>query len=181
MIVNEELVREKAKQLELLLLDVDGVFTDGGIILAGKELEAKKFDVQDGMGVTMAQLEGMEVGIITGRVSEAVRRRAEELSIEEVHQGPHYKDETLEEILRSRDFGPSKVAYIGDDIQDLPLLTIVGFPIAPANAREEVKQHCIYVTNASGGDGAIRETVEYLLELRGTKQEVYEYFGEVDQ
>lgn len=175
----EGLLEEKAERLRLLLLDVDGVFTDGGIVYAGDELEAKRFDVQDGMGITLAQDAGMEVGIITGRVSEAVRRRADELGLDEVYQGHDQKLDVLNEILSNRPFEPRQLAYMGDDVLDVPVLRKVGLAFGPANVHPRVREHCDFVADKRGGSGAIREVVDYLLDLRDQTEAVYEpYEGE---
>lgn len=167
-------LRKQAKKIELLLLDVDGVLTDAGIFLLGEDQEMKKFDAQDGMGVTLAQRAGIEVGIITGRVSGAVKKRAEELDLDKIYQGHLWKEEALEEILRS--FAPEQLAYVGDDVLDVPVLRRVGLPLAPANALPEVKEECLQVAEKEGGAGAVRELVDWLLELRGEKEEIYDYY-----
>lgn len=174
---NKSDLKQKARKLDLLLLDVDGVFTSGGIILAGDELEAKRFDVQDGMGITLAQDAGIEVGIITGRVSDAVRRRAKKLDIDKVYQGHFWKEEALDEILTERSLELSNMAFMGDDVLDIPVLRKVGLPFAPANAIPEVKSESVYVCENEGGNGAIREAVDFLLELQNKKTELYDYYA----
>ena len=166
-------VQELASGLRMLLLDVDGVLTDGGIILMGGEGEVKRFDVHDGMGVTLAHAAGLKVGIITARSSEVVLRRATELGIEEVFQGVQHKGEVLDLLLEKYDINPSQVAYIGDDLPDIPIMRQVGLPIAVQNAVAAVKECSIYVTSADGGHGAVREAVERILELRGDRERVY--------
>ena len=166
---NQELT-ELAADLKIILLDVDGVLTDGGIILIGAADEAKRFDVQDGMGVNLARSAGLKVGIITSRSSEVVQRRARELKIDEVFQGAGRKEEVLGQILKNHQISPAQAAYIGDDIQDIPIMRRVGIPIAVQNAVQETKDISLYVTKACGGHGAVREAVEWLLELRGDKQ-----------
>lgn len=161
----------------MLLLDVDGVMTDGGIILAGHDIEVKRFDVQDGMGVTLAQAAGIQVGILTGRDSEPVRRRAAELKIEVVSQGHFWKQEALDEILERHGLDAGAIAYVGDDVLDIPVLRRVGIPIAVGNARPEVKAVAAYVTERFGGRGAVREVVDWLLALRGEKARIYERFS----
>ena len=166
--------RELARGLRMLLLDVDGVLTDGGIYLIGQDTEAKRFDVQDGMGITLAKAAGLKVGIVTARSSDAVQRRARELGIEEVIQGASHKGEALDMLLQKSEIAESQAAYIGDDIPDIPILRRVGIPIAVQNAVREVKECSVYVTRASGGNGAVREAIEWLLELRGDRDRVYE-------
>ena len=162
-----------AAGLRMLLLDVDGVLTDGGIILIGRDEEAKQFNAQDGMGITIARAAGLKVGIVTSRSSHVVNRRAEELHIDEVFQGIGRKTEVLDQLLSRYEIEASQAAYIGDDIQDIPIMERVGMPIAVQNAAEAVKECSKYVTKASGGHGAVREAVDWLLELRGDKDKAY--------
>jgi 3-deoxy-D-manno-octulosonate 8-phosphate phosphatase (KDO 8-P phosphatase) len=176
LILEPDEIRKRAVRLHLLLMDVDGVMTDGGIILIGNADEAKCFDIQDGMGVTLARAAGLKVGIITGRESHAVRRRAEELQIDEICQGFFHKEEALSLLLEKHGLDSSEVAYMGDDVLDIPVMKQVGLPIAVSNACPEVKDHSVYVTQAPGGNGAVREVVDWLLELRGQRNEVYGFF-----
>lgn len=166
-------IKELARDLRMLLLDVDGVLTDGGIILIGGEMEAKRFDVQDGMGVSMARAAGLKVGIVTSRSSEVVQRRAKELELEETFQGIRHKVKVLDFLHEKYGIQASEVAYIGDDIQDLSIMKRIGIPIAVQNAVQPVKDSSVYVTKASGGHGAVREAIDWLLELRGDKDAVY--------
>lgn len=160
--------------MRLLLLDVDGVLTDGGLVLIDDDRESKIFDVQDGMGVTLALAAGLKVGILTGRRSEVVVRRAEELDIEYVWQGADDKGKVLDDILDEVGCREEQVAYMADDVQDLPVLRRVGLAIAPENARPEVKRECDLVTRSVGGNGAVREAIDRLLEVRGEREAVYE-------
>ena len=166
-------LRGLAKNLRMLLLDVDGVLTDGGIILIGADTEAKRFDVQDGMGIGLARMAGLKVGIVTARSSEVVQRRAQELGIEEVFQGAGRKSDVLDLLLEGHEIKASQVAYIGDDIQDVPIMKRVGIPIAVQNAVQAVKDCSVYVTGSCGGHGAVREATEWLLDLRGDRDRVY--------
>ena len=166
-----------AKALKMLLLDVDGVLTDGTIILSGSGDEVKHFNVHDGMGITLAQAAGLRIGILTGRSSKVVQRRAEELKIEEVVQGSGNKGQDLDRLIEKYSISCEEIAYIGDDIPDLPVMRRVGMPIAVANARPEVKAACIFVTHETGGNGAVREAIEWLLELRRQKDEIYKKFA----
>ena len=167
-------LRQLARNLRLLLLDVDGVLTDGGIILFGAEGEAKRFDVQDGMGINLARAAGIKVGIITSRTSEVVQRRAQELQLDELLQGVRQKGDALRELTQKYCIAATQAAYIGDDIQDIPIMRLVGLPIAVQNARPLVKEYSKHVTQARGGHGAVREAVEWLLELRGDMARVQE-------
>jgi 3-deoxy-D-manno-octulosonate 8-phosphate phosphatase (KDO 8-P phosphatase) len=170
-------IRRRAMDLQLLLLDVDGVMTDGGIILIGETEEAKRFDGKDGMGVTLARAAGLKVGIITSRESAPVNRRAAELRIDDVFQGYSDKEEALSMLLEKHALKPAEVGYVGDDVIDLPVMKRVGLPVAVGDACPEVKAHSVYVTRARGGYGAVREVVDWLLELRGQKERVYSQFA----
>jgi len=161
----------------MVLLDVDGVLTDGTIILSDSGVEVKHFNVQDGMGITLARAAGLYVGILSGRFSKAVLRRAEELKIEEVILGSAHKGQGLDMLLEKYSISCDEIAYIGDDIPDLSVMRRIGMPIAVANARPEVKAASIFVTSESGGNGAVREAIDWLLELRGQKDEIYEQFA----
>ena len=156
-----------ARDLRVLLLDVDGVMTDGGIILIEGNQEAKRFHVQDGIGISLAQAAGLLVGIITSRESAVVERRARELKIDRLIQGASRKVEALDGLLSELGFRPGQCAYVGDDIQDISVLQSVGIPIAVQNAVPEVKESSLFITTKCGGDGAVREAVEWLLSLRG--------------
>ncbi|MHB8790009.1 MAG: KdsC family phosphatase [Desulfobulbaceae bacterium] len=157
----------RAAQIQLLLLDVDGVLTDGTFSYIQGGGEVKTFNTQDGFGLRILQEAGVEVGLITARQSEAVTRRAADLHLKYVHQGVGGKNEVFEEILRRSGFRPPQTAYMGDDWLDLPLLARVGLAAAPANAVAEVRQRVHYVTGSAGGHGAVRELCELILEARG--------------
>ncbi len=161
-------IKKIVQQVKFLALDVDGVLTDGGIILTAGQDESKRFDVQDGMGIRLAQKTGMQVGIITSRTSKIVEARCYELGISDIHQGVPDKTQPLELILKKYDIGYQNVSYIGDDIQDLPIMKKIGLPIAVQNARELVKQSSLYITDANGGHGAVREAIEWILKLNGS-------------
>ena len=157
----------RAAQVQLLLLDVDGVLTDGTIIYTPGGGESKGFNTQDGFGLRILRESGVEVGLITARQSEAVTRRAGDLGLKYVYQGVGGKNEVYETILRQTGLRPPQTAYMGDDWLDLPLLARVGLAAAPANAVAEVRQRVHYVTGRSGGKGAVRELCELILEARG--------------
>jgi len=160
-------VGKKAIKVKMLIMDVDGVLTDGKIVLGNNGFEAKSFDSKDGHGIKLAQDTGLRVAIITGRKSEAVSRRAEELGIKEVYQGVSDKLGMYKQIVSLHNLRDEEVAYIGDDIVDLPIMQRVGLSIAVGNADDEVKRHADHVTKSVGGCGAVRETVELLLKLQG--------------
>jgi 3-deoxy-D-manno-octulosonate 8-phosphate phosphatase (KDO 8-P phosphatase) len=162
---------KRAKKIRLLLMDVDGVLTDGRIWLQswpdGTAHEIKGFSAYDGAGLKLARASGLRTGVITGRESAAMTRRAKEADIEFVFQGRGEKLPAYEEILRTAKLKDEEVAYIGDDLPDLAVLSRVGLAIAVANAVPEVKRAAHYVTKASGGNGAVREVVELLLKSQG--------------
>lgn len=156
-------LRQKAAKIQLLLFDVDGVFTDGGVILGSQGFEAKRFNIQDGMGVTLAREGGFQVGIMTGRTSEAVSRRAAELRMDVLVQGSKDKVEALEKLCDTEGLRPEQILYMGDDVQDLGILTRCGVSMAPSNGRPEVRDRVDWVTQAPGGHGAVREAIEAML------------------
>ncbi len=162
-----------AKKLRMVLLDVDGVLTDGGIVLIDGDGEAKRFDVKDGMGIKLAQAAGLTVAIVTSRYSKIVERRAHELDITEVFQEVDCKHDVLKPLIDKYDINASEVSFIGDDLQDMSIMKSVGIPISVRNATDIIKDCSVYVTDASGGYGAVREAVEWILDLRGDKEEVY--------
>lgn len=157
----------QAKQVQLLLLDVDGVLTDGSITYTADGGESKSFNTQDGLGIKLLQDSGVAVGIITARTSEAVNRRARDLQLTHVYQGKKEKLTVFEEILKETGLRPPQVAYMGDDWLDLPILNRVGFAAAPANAGPEIRQRVHYNTEHGGGRGAVREICDLILEARG--------------
>lgn len=157
----------RAAQVQLLLLDVDGVLTDGTIMFTPDGGESKGFNTQDGFGLRLLREAGVEAGLITARRSDAVTRRAENLGLKHVYQGVGHKIEVYETILRETGLRPPQTAYMGDDWLDLPLLGRVGLAAAPGNAVAEVRQRVHYVTDRDGGRGAVRELCELILEARG--------------
>ncbi|MBL7033418.1 MAG: HAD hydrolase family protein [Candidatus Delongbacteria bacterium] len=162
-----------AAAVKLLLLDVDGVLTSGEIIL-GEQDEFKIFNVQDGLGITLARLAGLKVGIITGRTSTSVSRRAQELKMDFLVQGAFAKNPELDKILKSTGISLTDVCYMGDDLLDLPLLRRVGFPAAPADARPEVLKAAGWISRLPGGRGAVRELVEHILHAKGIWEQTIE-------
>jgi len=155
------------KAIELLVLDVDGVLTDGGLIVHSDGSESKRFHTLDGHGIRLWERAGGKVALISGRTSEPVNRRAKELEIVYVLQDCHFKLPALEGLLRDTGLKPESVAYVGDDLMDVPPMRRVGFAAAVANAVEEVKAQADYVTTRAGGQGAVREVIEYILKNSG--------------
>jgi 3-deoxy-D-manno-octulosonate 8-phosphate phosphatase (KDO 8-P phosphatase) len=198
--------RPRAKKIKLLILDVDGVMTDGKIYLfpapaevqqalrKGREkyadkggysvssdsmVEAKGFHAHDGAAMSLAQLGGIKTAIITKRISETVRIRCRDLRIDHVYQGISDKLAAMQEILAKEGLTAEQAAYLGDDVIDLPAMRACGLAMAVANARESVKQVAHIVTEHVGGDGAVRDAVEYILKAQGTLDRVVAaYIGE---
>lgn len=156
-----------AKNIKLLILDVDGVLTDGSIILDNKGNEFKSFHVRDGHGIKMLIRAGITVAMITGRYSKVVERRAHELGIKEVFQKCHDKRIAYRHLIEKYSLNPEEVAYVGDDIVDLPLLKISGFSASVADATEEAKNASMMITKNKGGKGAVREICEFILKAKG--------------
>jgi 3-deoxy-D-manno-octulosonate 8-phosphate phosphatase (KDO 8-P phosphatase) len=154
---------ENAKYIKLVILDVDGVMTDGRIVIDDNGVESRNFDIKDGMGVVVMMMSGVEVAIITSKKSGAVRHRAEELKIKRFYEGIKKKTEPYEEMLREMNITDAEVAYVGDDLVDLSMMKRVGLPIAVGDAVDDVKKCAAYVTRARGGYGAVREVAEMIL------------------
>ena len=159
--------KEMAAQVSLLIVDVDGVMTDGRIILDGESGEYKAFHVRDGHGIKMLQREGVKVAIITGRSSAVVDRRAAELGIEIVVQGSKDKIKDYVKMIAELGLRDEEVAYVGDDIVDLPVMRRVGLPVAVADAEDYVKDEAVLVTERGGGRGAVREVTDMIIQAKG--------------
>ncbi len=162
----------RAREISLLLLDVDGVLTDASIIYTDSGTEYKAFSTRDGLGIRLLQEAGVAVGVITARSSEAVRRRAADLQLAHIFQGARDKLAAYEQILREQQLQPSPIAYMGADWLDLPLLVRVGLAAAPADAVAEVKEVAHYLTRQPGGKGAVRELCELLIAAKGEEQKL---------
>ena len=160
-------IQAKAKKIKLLLLDVDGVMTDGRIILDNRGNELKAFHVRDGHGIKLAQKAGIVVGIITGRNSDVVNIRARELGISEVHQGALDKIAVYDAVLSKYGFRDDEVAFIGDDIVDLSIFKRVGIAATVADSDPAVRPYADIVTKAAGGRGAVREVINLILKNQG--------------
>lgn len=176
--MNKKTLQQKARKIKLLILDVDGVMTDGSIILDNEGNELKRFHVRDGHGIKMLQRAGITVGIITGRKSKVVQLRAKELGIREVHQKILKKSVLYEKLLKKYKCKGENVAFMGDDIVDQELIKRSGLTAAPADAEEFVKKLADIVTVRSGGRGAVREFTDLILRSAGLWEEVSgESFG----
>ena len=160
-------INAKASQIKLLLFDVDGVLTDGKILLHADGSESKQFDIKDGTGIIWAQRAGLTVGLLSARTSAATGQRAAQLGITLVHQGVVSKLESYEQIVDSLLLEDEHVAYMGDDVLDLPVLLRVGLATAPADAVEDVRSRVDWVSTASGGQGAARDLIEVILRAQG--------------
>jgi 3-deoxy-D-manno-octulosonate 8-phosphate phosphatase (KDO 8-P phosphatase) len=169
---SEEEVRNRAVQIKLLLLDVDGVLTDGTLIWHSDGRESKVFHVHDGHGIRLLQRAGVEVAFLTGRSSEVVAHRAKDLGIELVVQGSRNKLADYEQILAKRRVEDREVAYVGDDIVDVPVFKRVGLAVAVADATAPVHSYCHVATKSEGGKGAVREVCDFLLQAKGRWEEV---------
>ncbi len=173
----EQSLAQKLENVVLLILDVDGVLTDGKIIIDDLGNESKHFHVRDGHGLKLLMRGGVEVVLLTGRTSEVVRHRAHELGITDVYQGARDKGQIMESILDKKGVSGACVAYVGDDVVDVPVFKMVGFSAAVADAPDYVKEWADYVTEKKGGKGAVREICEMILAARGAWDVVTERYG----
>jgi 3-deoxy-D-manno-octulosonate 8-phosphate phosphatase (KDO 8-P phosphatase) len=153
--------------IQLLLLDVDGVLTDGRIIYSDERSETKAFNVKDGLGIKLVIQAGIEVGLVTGRKSAALDRRCRDLGINRLYDGIRQKAPVLEKMVSDTGVAPDRTAFMGDDLPDLPLMRRVGLSIAVADAHESVREFADWVTSAPGGHGAVREVCDALLKAQG--------------
>ena len=160
-------ILEKARDIRMVIFDVDGVLTDGSLFVGDDGQEYRAFNSKDGHGMRMLQEAGVEIAILTGRTSNVVRLRMEELGIERVMQGHRAKLPAFEALLADSGLAPEQIAYVGDDVVDLPVMTRVGLAIGVADAHPLVKRHAHWLTGSPGGRGAAREVCELILEARG--------------
>jgi len=174
---SKKAIKEIARGIKLLILDVDGVLTDGRIILDDEGNEYKAFHVRDGHGIKMLIRAGMQVAIITGRFSKVVERRAHELGITEVFQKCFNKTSAYHHLIEKYSLSGEEVAYIGDDIVDVPLMAKVGLPVTVSDADGYVKKFALFVTERRGGRGAVREVTDVILKSKGLWERILnEYF-----
>jgi len=163
---------ERARKIVLVLMDADGTLTDGRLIVMPDGEELKSYHVHDGLGMLLARIGGLELGIITGKTSKGLEKRAARLRIIELHQGALDKPRVLEGILERLGIAAEAVAFIGDDIGDIAVMKTVGLAAAVADAVPEVKEHCQYVCRTPGGRGAVREFLEFILKAQGKWEDV---------
>jgi 3-deoxy-D-manno-octulosonate 8-phosphate phosphatase (KDO 8-P phosphatase) len=170
----------RAKNIKVLIFDVDGVLTDGQIFVIpgpdGHGIEAKGFAAHDGLGVSLGRLGGLRIGIITKRQSQTVAIRANDLKLEFIYQGQSHKMNAIRDILAKTGYTIDQLAYVGDDIIDLPVMRQCGLSIATANARKEVKSAAHFVTPNPGGFGAGRDAIDFILTAQGTLEKVIEQY-----
>jgi 3-deoxy-D-manno-octulosonate 8-phosphate phosphatase (KDO 8-P phosphatase) len=175
---------DRANRVKVLLYDVDGVLTNGDITVMpgpdGKGTEVKSFNAHDGLGISLARLAGLKLGFVTKRQSQAVAIRARDLKIDHVYQGQSHKMDAINQILKDESCTLDEIAYVGDDIIDLPVLRKVGLAIATANAREQVKRVAHYITPLAGGFGAGRDAVDFILSARGVLEQTIEQYLDAD-
>jgi len=165
--------RQRAARIKLMAFDIDGVMTDGGLIYTDDGRELKIFNVMDGLGLKFMQRAGIELAIVTGRSSGVVAARAADLGITHVFQGALDKRTAVASLIERLGLHWPEVAFMGDDLIDLPAMTLCGFAVAPANAHRLVKERAHTVTAASGGKGAVREAVEFVLEAQGKLESIF--------
>ena len=181
----------RARKIKLLLFDVDGVLTDGKLFFlpdreknrqgsselsAQGSIEFKGFHAHDGVAISLARLGELRTGLITKRFSETVALRARDLKLEFVQQGSHDKGKAFREIVQEAGLAAAEAAFVGDDVVDLPAMRLAGLAVAVANARTEVKRECHYTTPHAGGDGALRDAVEFILKAQGKWKKVLETY-----
>lgn len=178
---------ERARRIRLILFDVDGVLTDGKIwslpttieAPADKTFEPKGFHAHDGIGISLARIGGIHTGVITKRTSETVAQRARALRMEYVYMGQDYKIRALGDIMQRSSFTLEQIAYVGDDVIDLPIMRVCGLAVAVANARDQVKAAAHYVTPHAGGEGAGRDAIDFILQAHGVLDRcIEEYIDE---
>jgi 3-deoxy-D-manno-octulosonate 8-phosphate phosphatase (KDO 8-P phosphatase) len=161
-----ETIADRLKRVRLLAMDVDGVLTDGRVILVGESEESKQFHILDGLGVQLAMLGGLVVVWISGRKSAIVERRADELGVTHLYQGVANKSTVIAELIARYNVNQSQIAYMGDDLNDLPAFSLAGVKFAPANAVAEIKGLADFVTERNGGEGAVREACDVILKAQ---------------
>ena len=170
-IYDKDIIR-RAERIKLLLLDVDGVLTDGSLIYTDKGYQIKQFNVNDGLGISLARKAGIKCAVLTAKKTEVVRLRCEDLSIDKVYQDVHYKIEVLQDILGTFSVSEENICFMGDDLIDIPLLRRAGLAVCPPNAVSEAAQFAHFLTQERGGSGAVREVTDLLVRSQGKWEEV---------
>ena len=183
--------QDRARKIKIILFDVDGVLTDGSIwvipapvvvdgTITSKAVEAKGYNAHDGTAFSLAKIGGLKCGVITKRISETVAMRSRDLKLEFVYQGQSFKMKAVREIMAQSGVALDEIAYVGDDVIDLPVMRVCGFAVAVADARERVKAEAHYVTPNRGGRGAARDAVEFILEAQGQLDKCIEAYIDED-
>jgi len=167
---------ERARKIKILLLDVDGVLTDGRIIYDSKGRDSKFFDVHDGLGVYVLNKAGIKTIIVTAKSSGTIKPRARDMRVAEVHADVSPKSAILDKVMKKHKVTPEEVCFMGDDLVDLGLMKIVGLPIAVFNACPEIKQAASYITVRHGGRGAVREIAEIILKAQGKWEDIIRFY-----
>ncbi len=173
-----ELLMQKAKKIRLAAFDVDGVLTAGGMLYGEEGIESKHFHVHDGQGIKFLKQTGVEVAIITACKSVMVERRMEDLGIKYVYQGQLSKLSAYEDLKQKSQFSDEEIAYTGDDLPDLPILKRVGFAITVPNASKIMQEHAHWTTTHRGGQGAVREICDFIMQAQGTYQSIVDSYLE---
>lgn len=173
----QETLLEKAKRIKLLILDVDGVLTDGKIIYDSKGRDLKNFCVKDGLGVYLLKRAGIPTVILTARGSKTIRLRARDMQVEEIFEDVERKAELLDKITRKYGVNTDEICFVGDDLVDLSIMKRIGLPIAVKNACKEIKDVSFYITEAEGGKGAVREVAEFILKAKGKWEELVSFYS----
>ncbi len=166
-------MKEIVKKIKVLITDVDGVLTDGGLYYNDQGQIFKKFHVQDGLGVKLAQMAGLRIIVITGLKSNAVMKRIEELGIRDYYEGHLKKEDIIREISKNNNIKFREMAYLGDDWVDAPAMKLVGFPMAVKNAQPEIKDIALWISEKNGGEGALRDAVNFILKLQGKLKDLW--------
>ena len=176
MATDDSEVQARAARIKLFLMDCDGVLTDGRIWILENDDDQKMFHTRDGLGLELLHRAGLQSGIISGRVSNAVTRRADHLGMKFLRQGCEDKEQAFAEIVAEAGLTNEEVAFAGDDLNDLPLIMQSGLGIAVADAASETREHAHYVTAARGGHGAVREAIELILKVQGRWEELLSHY-----
>jgi 3-deoxy-D-manno-octulosonate 8-phosphate phosphatase (KDO 8-P phosphatase) len=173
-------MKQRAQKVRVILMDVDGVLTNGEIVYNSVGEETKFFNSHDGLGIRLANEAGLKTGLISARESEAIRMRARELKIEILFLGKYHKRKSYDTFKENYHFKDEEVCFIGDDLPDLPVLNLVGFPVAVKNAHSAVKEQIHFHTQREGGRGAVREAIEFILDAQGKLDKAMEYIVKLD-
>jgi len=168
--------KERALRIKMIIMDVDGTLTDGTLLILPDGEELKSYNVKDGTGILLARVAGLKTGIITGKISKSLEKRAEKLKIDEMYQGILDKKKVLSKILEKNNLDSDQIAYIGDDLGDLEVIKSVGLAGAVADAHPEIKKHSHFICRKVGGKGAVREFIEFILEAQNKWQTIEENF-----